>query len=142
MRAARIFLGVGRLHPRVALQYEMLMLPLAWEARRRSIEFWLKVMRMDDKRMIRMEGLEAWEVQSKVKWVEDLKCSLEMFGWTNAYEVVEKLEGLSVSEVGEMLKDCAWHEVKKAWMSEAQERSKLSVLWILMEGGVRGDVCR
>ena len=35
LRAARTFLGVGQLHPRVALQYEMMMLPLVWEARRR-----------------------------------------------------------------------------------------------------------
>ena len=49
---------------------------------------------------------EAWDFQSKVKWVEDLKCSLEMFGWAN--EVVEKLQGLTMSEVGQMLKDCAW----------------------------------
>ena len=38
--------------------------------------------------------------------MEDLKCSLETLGLTN--EVVEKLEGLTVSEVGQMLKDCAW----------------------------------
>ena len=44
MRAARIFLGVGRQHPRVALHYEMRMMPLVWEARRRCIEFWVKVM--------------------------------------------------------------------------------------------------
>ena len=57
--------------------------------------------------------------------MEDLKCSLEKFGWTN--EVVEKLEGLTVSEVGQMLKDCVWPVVKKGWMTEAHERSKLSV---------------
>ena len=67
--------------------------------------------------------------------MEDLKCSLEMLGWANEVYVVEKLEGLTVSEVGQMLKDCAWREVKKGWMTEAQERSKLSVLQNLMEGG-------
>ena len=34
LRAARIFLGVGQWHPRVALQCEMMMLPLVWEVRR------------------------------------------------------------------------------------------------------------
>ena len=110
---------------RVALQYEMLIWPLVWEARRRCIAFCLNIKRMDDKRMIRLVELEAREVWSKVKWVVDLKCSLETFGLTN--EVVEKLEGLTVSEVGQMLKDCAWWEVKKVWVTEAQERSKLSV---------------
>ena len=57
--------------------------------------------------------------------MEYLKCSLEKFGWTN--EVVEKLEGPTVSEVGQILKDCACRVVKKA-----QERSKLSVLWNLI----------
>ena len=33
MRAARIFLGVGRLHPRVSLQFEMQMVPLKFEAK-------------------------------------------------------------------------------------------------------------
>ena len=34
MRAARIFLGVGRLHPLVSLQYELNMMPLRWEGMR------------------------------------------------------------------------------------------------------------
>ena len=60
MQAARIFLGGGRQHLRVVLQYiyEMVMLPLVWEARRRYIEFWLKVMRMNDKRMITVFSLK------------------------------------------------------------------------------------
>ena len=37
MRAARIFLGVGRLHPLVSLQFEMDVLPLEWEAIRRLL---------------------------------------------------------------------------------------------------------
>ena len=31
--AARIFLGVGRLHLKVALKFEMRMLPVIWEAK-------------------------------------------------------------------------------------------------------------
>ena len=38
MRAARIFLGVGRRHPLISLQFEMDMLPVKWEALRRGIE--------------------------------------------------------------------------------------------------------
>ena len=40
MRAAKIFLGVGRLHPRVSLQFEMQMVPLKFEAKKRCLEFW------------------------------------------------------------------------------------------------------
>ena len=43
--------------------------------------------------------------------MEDFKDSLEKFGWSSG--VVEKLEGVSLGEVGHMLKDCAWREVKK-----------------------------
>ena len=50
--------------------------------------------------------------------------------------MVEKL-GVSVGEVGYMLRDCAWHEVKKAWIMEAEGRSKLEMLKNLMEGGCR-----
>ena len=41
----------------------------------------------------------------------------------------------TVSEVGQRLKDCAWRAVKKGWVTEAQEGSKLSVLQNLVEGG-------
>jgi len=44
MRAAWIFLGVGRLHARVSLQFEMQMVPLRFEAKKRCIEFWVKVL--------------------------------------------------------------------------------------------------
>ena len=74
---------VGRRHPRVALQYEMMMLPLVWEARRRCIEFWVRMMRMEEKRIVRMVALEAWECQRMVKWVEELKDSLEKFWWSS-----------------------------------------------------------
>ena len=57
MRAARISLVVGWQHPRVALQYEMMMQPLVWEARRRFVEFWWRMMRMEEKRIVRMVAL-------------------------------------------------------------------------------------
>ena len=59
MRAARIFLWVGRLHPRVSLQFEMQMVPLWIEAKKRCIEFWAKEMRMEGNRLVRMVMLEA-----------------------------------------------------------------------------------
>ena len=73
MRAARIFLGVGRLHPLVSLQYEMNMMPLKWEGMKRCIEFWVTVMRMNEDRLLKVVMLEALERGSKVKWVQNLK---------------------------------------------------------------------
>ena len=45
LRAYRIFLGVGRLHPKTSLQIEMGLLPWKWEAKMRCIQFWHKVMK-------------------------------------------------------------------------------------------------
>ena len=67
MQAARIFLGVGRRHPLISLQFEMDKLPVKWEALRRGIEFWVQVMRMNDNRLVKVVMLEALEVGSKVK---------------------------------------------------------------------------
>ena len=50
MRVARIFLGVGRLHPLVSLQYKLNMMPLRWEGMKRCIEFWIKVKRIQEER--------------------------------------------------------------------------------------------
>ena len=37
MRAVRIFMGVGRLHPLASLQFEMKVLPVKWKAMKRGI---------------------------------------------------------------------------------------------------------
>ena len=95
MRAARIFLGVGRHHPLISLQLEMDMLPVKWEALRRRIEFWVQVMRMNDNRLVKVVMLEALEVGSKVKWVKDLQQSLEKLGWRGLNVVV--LDGLTIT---------------------------------------------
>ena len=39
-----------------------------------------------------------------------------------------------------MLRDCAWREVKKARVMEAEGRSKLGMVNNLMEGGVERGV--
>ena len=97
MRAARIFLGVGRRHPLVSLQFEMDMLPVRWEALRRGIEFWVQVMRMNDDRLVKVVMLEALEIGSKVRWVKDLQQSLEKLGWRGLN--VATLDGWTIKEV-------------------------------------------
>ena len=49
LRAARIFLGVGRLHP----------LPLKWEGMKRCIELWVKVIRMGEDRLFWVERIAS-----------------------------------------------------------------------------------
>ena len=56
LRAYRIFLGVGRLHPKTSLQIEMRLLPLKWEAKTRCSEFWHKVMTMGEERLVHEKG--------------------------------------------------------------------------------------
>ena len=51
-----IFLGVGKFHPLVSLQFEMEMLPVKWEAMKRSIQFWVQVMRMTNSRLFMQDG--------------------------------------------------------------------------------------
>ena len=49
---------------------------MKWEALRRGIEFLVHVMRMKDDKLVKVVMLEALEIGSKVKWVEDLQQSL------------------------------------------------------------------
>ena len=68
MRTVRIFLGVGRLHPLVSLQYELNMMALRWERMKRCIEFWIKVMSLDEERLMKVVcSMEALEMGVKVK---------------------------------------------------------------------------
>ena len=53
---------------------------------------------MEEKRIVRIVALEAWECQNMLNLGEDLKDSLEKFGWSS--RVVLKLEGVLVGEVG------------------------------------------
>ena len=101
MQAARIFLGVGRLHPLVSLQYELNMMPLRWEGMKRCIEFWVKVMKMDEERLMKVVMLEALEMGVKVKWVQNLEESLRIFGWDGMS--LEALGGLLMGEVKKVL---------------------------------------
>ena len=83
MRAGRIFLGVGRLHPLVSPQFEMNMLPVKWEAMKRSMELWVQVMRMANGRLLKMVMIEVREV-----WREEARgrSKLVMIGRLMDYE--------------------------------------------------------
>ena len=48
---------------------------------KRCIEFWVKVMKMDEERLMKVVMLAALEMGVKVKWVQNLEESLRMFGW-------------------------------------------------------------
>ena len=74
--------------------------------------FWVQVMRMNDDRLVKVVMLEAlqMEIGSKVKWVNDLQQSLEKLGWRGLNMVT--LDGLTIKEAKQLLKDTAWRRVK------------------------------
>ena len=140
MRAAKIFLGVGRLHPLVSLQFEMNMLPMKWVTMKRSIEFWVQVMRMTDGRLLKVVMLEAFEVGCKVRWVKELQQSLVRFRWKRLD--AKAMSGLTMKEVKQILKDIAWREVREVWREAARERPKLhgnEFSGCRMQGALCGD---
>ena len=49
----------------MSLQFEMQMVLLRFEAKKRCIEFWVKVMRMEGNRLFRMVMLEAMGLRVK-----------------------------------------------------------------------------
>ena len=73
------FLGGREAAPLVSLQYELSMMSLRWERMKRYIELWMKVMGMDEERLMKVVMLEALEMGIKVKWVQNLEESLRMF---------------------------------------------------------------
>ncbi len=128
LRAARIFLGVGRLHPKVSLLFELNTLPLKWEGIKRCIEFWVKVMRMGENRLLKQVIMQVM-----VRWREDLEKSLRLFGWEGLR--AEELNSLSMSEVRQMLRDVAWREAVDSWREEARSHSKLAEVQKLIKKG-------
>ena len=68
---ARIFMGMGRLHPLASLQFEVNVLPVKWEAMKRSIEFWAHVMRLGEDRLLKeVIPHEAMKFGGRVQWVK------------------------------------------------------------------------
>ena len=94
MRAVRMFMGVGRLHPLASLQLEVNVLPVKWEAMKRSIEFWAHVMRLGEGRLLKEVMREAMKFGGKVQWMKDLRIGLEAFVWQGLG--MQALSGLSV----------------------------------------------
>ena len=107
------------------------MLPAKWEALRRGIEFWVQVMRMKDDRLVKVVMLEALEIGSKVKWVNNLQQSLEKLEWRGLNVVT--LDGMTIKEMKQLLKDTAWRRVKSVWREKAKGSSKLEMTGKLMD---------
>ena len=79
--------------------------------------------------------LEALERGSKIKLMQNVKQSLEMFGWGAI--CAEDLQGLSMGEVRTVLMDVAWRDGRGGW-KEAQRHPKLEMVGSLMEQECEG----
>ena len=72
-RAARIILGVGGLHHKLSLLFELNTLPLKWTGMKRCIEFWVKVMRMGEDRLLKQVMMKVRDLEDGVRWRQDLE---------------------------------------------------------------------
>ena len=88
-------------------------------------------MRMNDDRLVKVVMLEALEIGSKVRWVKEFQQSLEKLGW-RGLDVVA-LNGLTIKEVKQLLKDTAWWRVRAVWREKAKGSSKLQMTGKLMD---------
>ena len=66
---------------------------------------------------------EAMQMEKRSNWQKDLEKLLVVLGWARVKG--REPESLSMIEIGMMLRDSVWREVKWKWEVEAQERSKL-----------------
>ena len=65
-------------------------------------------------------------MRGEVKWVDNLKQSLEEIGWMGVG--MEELGRLLNGEVVQMLRDCVRRAVKESWAVQAELHSKLKVV--------------
>ena len=63
--------------------------------------------------------------------MKDLQQSLEKLGWRGLNVVT--LDGLTIKEVKQLLKDTAWRRVKAVWREKAKRSSKLEMTGKLMD---------
>ena len=109
----------------------MNMLPVNWEAMKRSIEFWVHVMRVGGGRLLKEVVREAMKFGGRVQWVKDRRMGLEAFGWQGLD--MQTLSRLSLSEVKHILKYMAWRRAREGWREEARARPKLEVMGRLID---------
>ena len=82
MRALRMFLGVGTLHPKAFLWYKLKVLPLAWKAKMHCVRLWLEVLNANkyNGRLLKRLVRQAVEC-SKGVWMKNMiKCLVTLVG--------------------------------------------------------------
>ena len=121
--ALRMLFGVGTLHPRTSLWFEMEMMPLVWKAKMQCVRFWLKVMSAEA-----YEGRLLRKIARHSAWVKNMAKCVGDFGWSGMG--VDVVKNLSDSEIQEMLESVAWRSVMSIMKEDMEELDKpeLSIL--------------
>ena len=135
LKAARLFFGVGTLHPRMSLLWEVGDLPVVWLAKLRCVSFWFKVLTspMYDKRLLKRVVTEAVR-HGKGSWMRKMARCCQDFDWETVE--LQQIQGLSETELKGMLASVAWRKVKEKWNEELERKPKLSVMQtMIMECG-------
>ena len=127
LRAARLFFGVGTLHPRTSLLLELGDLPVVWLARMKCMVFWLKILTgaAYDGRLLKRVSVEAIRL-NKGTWIKKMNACCNDFGWQNVR--VEQVKDMSENELKRMLESVVWRRVRKEWSQELENKPKLSML--------------
>ena len=127
LRALRMLFGVGTLHPKTSLWFEMEMMPLVWKAKMRCVRFWLKVMSAEayEGRLLRKIARHSVGC-GKGAWVKNMAKCVGDFGWSGMG--VDAVKNLSGSEIQEMLESVAWRRVTSMMKEDMEDKPKLSIL--------------
>ena len=88
-------------------------------------------MRLDEGRLLKEVMREAMKLESRVKWVKDLRMGLEAFGRRGLD--MQALSGLSMNEVKHISKCMTWRRAREGWREETRARPKLEVMGRLMD---------
>ena len=127
LRVLRMFFGVGTLHPKTSLWFEMEMMPLVWKVKMRCVRFWLKVMSAEayEGRLLRKIARHSVGC-GKGAWVKNMAKCVSDFGWSGMG--VDAVKNLFDSEIQEMLESVACRRVTSMMKEDMEDNPKLSVL--------------
>ena len=88
-------------------------------------------MRLDEGRLLKDIMREAMKLESRVKWVKDLRMGLEAFGRQGLD--MQALSVLSMNEVKDISKCMTWRRAREGWREETRVHPKLEIMRRLMD---------
>ena len=135
LRAFRMFFGVGILHPKASLWWEMKSLPVIWEAKIHCLKFWMNIMNSEayEGRLLRKVAREAVKCGKGV-WIRNMAKCMGDFEWEDMR--VDAIKGFRDQEIMEMLRSIASRKVDSMLAKELEEKPKLCMMKQMTEQGI------